>query len=222
MKDAYAAALARQTTGAVLNRTFQKSFQAAAWVRTNTGIGQGQVSIGNVAVELATRIFGELGATRVLVLGTGEVGRKTAQSFASRGAGGLTVASRTFDKARALAGEIGGGAVELAAARGTLERHDILVGSATVREPLVDLETLHRAVAARRGEPLFLIDLGLPRNFPPEAATLPGVYLYNLDDLSAIANENLRHRLAEVEKARGILSQRAAQLWERLWRGETA
>ncbi|MDR2845435.1 MAG: glutamyl-tRNA reductase, partial [Puniceicoccales bacterium] len=213
VKDAYAAALARRTTGAVLNRVFQKSFQAAAWVRTYTAVGQGQVSVGNVAVELATRIFGELAASRVLVLGTGEAGRKTAQAFVSRGARAITVASRTFDNARALAAEVGGGAVELAAALGALAQHDIIIGSSAVSVSLASADAVRAAAQLRAGEPLFLIDLGMPRNFAPESAAVSGVYLYNLDDLSAIANENLRARLAEVARARAALDARAARTW---------
>jgi glutamyl-tRNA reductase len=216
IKDAYADALARQATGNVLNRTFQKSFQAAAWAHTHTGIGHGQVSVGNIAVELAMRIFGDLADSRVLVLGTGEVGRKTAQAFASRGARNLTVASRTFENARALAKEIGGGAVEMSAALATLGRHDIIIGSSAVTVPLVNESELRTAAEERQGDPLFLIDLGLPRNFPPANTGLRGVYLYNLDDLSAIANENLRSRLAEVEKAKTAMSSRAARLWEKI------
>jgi glutamyl-tRNA reductase len=216
VKDAYADALARHTTGAVLNRIFQKSFQAAAWVRTYTGIGGGQVSVGNVAVELAARIFGNPADCRVLVLGTGEAGRKTAQAFVSRGARALTVASRTFDNARALAAETGGAAVELSTALDSLARHDIIIGCSSVTSPLVTQARAHAAAQARTDGPLFLIDLGMPRNFSPETAATPGVYLYNLDDLSAIANENLRARLAEVGKARAALAVRATRLWDKL------
>ncbi len=99
VKDAYADALARGLTGPVLNRVFQRAFQAAAWARTHTGISHGHVSIGNVAVDLAERAFGALDAARVLVLGTGDVGRRVVQALVSRGAGQVAVASRTFEHA---------------------------------------------------------------------------------------------------------------------------
>jgi glutamyl-tRNA reductase len=216
VKDAYADALVRRDTGAFLNRAFQKSFQAAAWARTHTAIAQGHVSVGNIAVELAARIFGNLSRSRVLVLGTGEVGRKTARAFVSRGALALTVASRGVDNARALAADVGGGFVEMADALRSLDRHDIIIGSAAVPAALVSADVVRAAARARSGEPLFLIDLGLPRNFPPDSGTIRGVYLYNLDDLSGIANENLRARRAGLEKAKTTLAAKAARLWARL------
>ncbi|MDR1816595.1 MAG: glutamyl-tRNA reductase [Puniceicoccales bacterium] len=217
-KDAYAEAFARGDTGPVLNRAFQKSFHAAAWVRTHTPIGQGQVSIGSVAVELATRVVGDLAPRRVLVLGTGEVGRKTARAFVSRGARSLTIASRTIENARALAGLAGAGATAapLAEALRSLGEHDVVIGSSSAPSPLLPPDAVREAAARRAGAPLFLFDLGMPRNFPPDAGALPGVYLYNLDDLSRIANENLRLRLAGVEQARAALAERAGKLWERL------
>ena len=213
VKSAYADALERGATGPVLNRVFQKAFQAAAWARTHTGIGRGEVSIGNVAVELARRIFGELDDSRVLVLGTGEVGEKTVRSFVSRGATDITVASRTFENAHRLAAGFGGAAIELPAALSWVGKYDIVVGSSSVAEPLLRAPGVRAALAARHGEPLFLIDLGLPRNFDPALRELDGVFLYNLDDLSAIANENLRARLAEVGKARAGLADRSRRVW---------
>lgn len=213
VKSAYAGALARGATGPVLNRVFQKTFQAAAWARTHTGIGRGEVSVGNVAVELARRIFGELAASRVLVLGTGEVGEKCARSFVSRGAGDVTVAGRTFENAHRLAASFGGAAIELPAALAGVAKYDIVVGSSTVPEPLLTAAAMRGVPAARRGDPIFLIDLGVPRNFEPALRDLDGVFLYNLDDLSAIANENLRARMAEVDKARAGLAERARRVW---------
>jgi glutamyl-tRNA reductase len=221
VREAYAEALARNDTGATLNRVFQKSFQAAAWARAHTSIGHGQVSIGNIAVELATRVFGDLGGCRALVLGTGEVGRKTAQAFVSRGARSLTVASRTFENAVALAGSVGSAdvkpnAIPLDEALRTLGAYDIVIGSAATTGALTSAAAVADAARARAGEPLFLIDLGLPRNFPPDSATIPCVYLYNLDDLSGIANENLSRRRAGVEAAKTILAEKASRVWQRI------
>jgi len=215
-KEAYADALARGMTGPVLNRVFQKAFQAAAWARTHTGIGQGQVSIGNVAVELALRAFGPLDAARVLVLGTGEVGRRVAQALVSRGAAELTVASRTFAHAAALAEELGGAALDLATGLAQIHAHDIVVGSSAVERPLVGLASAKAALERRAGRPWLLVDLGVPRNIDPAARALEGAYLADLDDLAAVANSNQRAREAEAARARAALAERAARAFAAL------
>lgn len=211
VKEAYADALARGMTGPVLNRVFQRAFQAAAWARTHTGIGQGQVSLGNVAVELAERAFGALDEARVLVVGTGDVGRRVAQALVSRGAGQLSVASRTFANAAALAAELGGAALELGTALGQAHAHDIVVGCSAVERPLLAADSLREHMERRRGRPLLLLDLGVPRNVDPAARDLAGVYLADLDDLAAVANANQLARLTEAERARVALAERAGR-----------
>ncbi len=214
VKDAYADALARGMTGPVLNRVFQKAFQASAWARTHTGIGQGQVSLGNVTVELAERAFGPLAAARVLVLGTGDVGRRVAQALVSRGAAELTVASRTFANAVSLAAELGGAATELAAALAQVHAHDIVVGSSAVERPLLTREAAAAALQRRAGRPWLLVDLGVPRNIDPAARRLEGAYLADLDDLAAVANANQRARESEAARARAALAERAARAFD--------
>ena len=215
VKQAYDAALIAGTTGVALNRIFQKSFQAAKWARANTGIAQGQISVGNVAVELAGRIFGELGHCAVLVVGTGEAGRKTAQSFVSRGAGNVLVASRNFERARSLAAEIGAGAVELESVAARAVHADIVVGCASVAYPLLSEKTLRDILRSREGRPLFLIDLGMPRNFP-EGVESDDLWIYGLEDLAEIANENLSAREREAVACRKELFLRAVRLFEKL------
>jgi glutamyl-tRNA reductase len=211
VKDAYADALGRGMTGPVLNRVFQKAFQASAWARTHTGIGHGQVSLGNVTVELAERAFGPLASARVLVLGTGEVGRRVAQALVSRGAAELTVASRTFANAASLAAELGGAATELAAALAQVHAHDIVVGSSAVERPLLTRDAAAAALQRRAGRPWLLVDLGVPRNIDPASRDLEGAYLADLDDLAAVANANQRAREAEAARARSALAERAAR-----------
>jgi len=213
VKDAYADALARGMTGPLLNRVFQRAFQAAAWARTHTGISHGHVSIGNVAVDLAERAFGDLADARVLVLGTGDVGRRVVQALVSRGARQVAVASRTFENARELAAEFAGSSLALADALGQAHAHDVIVGCATVERALLDVGALRDHVGRRHGRPWLLVDLGVPRNFDPSARALDGLYLSDLDDLAGVANANLRARLAEVETARGALAEKAARAW---------
>jgi glutamyl-tRNA reductase len=213
VKAAYDAALARQWTGPVLNRVFQKTFQAAKHIRTHTGIGAGQVSIATVAVDLAGRIFGELDTSRVLVVGAGDIGLKTAQAFQSRGAASITVASRTLSNAEATAAQTGGWAASLAELPELLTAADIVASSTSAPGFVLTADLVAAAMKRRAARPLFLIDLALPRDIDPAAAKLANVFLYNLDDLAAIAEENLAQREAEAAKGRAIVAERTAALW---------
>ncbi|MBL9216530.1 MAG: glutamyl-tRNA reductase [Opitutaceae bacterium] len=213
VKAAYDAALARQWTGPVLNRVFQKTFQAAKHVRTHTGIGSGQISVATVAVDLAGRIFGELASSRVLVVGAGEIGLKTAQAFQSRGVTSITVASRTLSNAEAAAARTGGWAASLAELPEAVVAADIVASSTSSPGHVLTAPLVAAAMKRRAARPLFLIDLALPRDIDPGTAALPNVFLYNLDDLAKIAEENLALREAEVAKCRAILAERTAALW---------
>ena len=213
VKEAYDGALALHWTGPVLNRVFQKTFQAAKHIRTHTGIGSGQVSIASVAVDLAGRIFGELTATRVLVVGAGEIGLKTVQAFQSRGAKSITVASRTLARAEEAAAQAGGWATSLADLAETVTAADVVVSSTASPDYILTRELVTVAIQRRPARPLFLIDLALPRDIDPATAAMANVFLYNLDDLAEIAEENLAQREAEVARCRAILAQRTAALW---------
>jgi glutamyl-tRNA reductase len=216
IKSSYAGAAATASTGPILNRLFQKSFQAAKWARTHTGISRGQVSIGNVAAELAQRVCGELQEISVLLVGTGEVAEKTVQALVSRGASRVTVAGRNLIKARQLADSFQGPCMSVADVPRVLTFHDIVICSTASPEPLLRKDQVAPALRQRPTRPLFAIDLALPRDIEPAVGKLSNVYLYNLDDLAAIANENLKARQAEVEKARHALVERATHLWAHL------
>lgn len=213
VKQAYDHALAQKWTGPVLNRVFQKTFQAAKHIRTHTAIGAGQISIATVAVDLAGKIFGELDPVKILVVGAGEIGLKTAQAFHSRGAKSITVASRTLSKAEDIATAAGGWAASMADLPVVLAASDVVASSTSSPHTVITREITAAAMKHRAGRPLFLIDLALPRDIEPDCATVPNVYLYNLDDLAQIAESNLAQRQAEVAKCRAILAERTAQLW---------
>lgn len=218
LKQAYQHARETECTGNVLNRLFEKSFQAAKVVRSQTAITRGQVSIGNVAVDLACRIFGKLDRSRVLLLGSGEVGEKTAQALLSRGVHDIAVSSRTFENAHKLAHALGGAAIDFADFTQQLEHFDILICSTAAPGPLLSREVLARTMKQRPERPCFIIDLALPRDVDPNVEKVENVYLYNLDDLSSIANENLEARKGEIDTARTILKKHAWQLWLQLRR----
>lgn len=218
MKKAFQTAQARRSTGPILNRVFQKTFQAAKQVRTETGITTGLVSIASVAVEVAARIFGQLGASRVLLLGAGDIGLKSGRAFCSRGVGALTVASRHLERAQEAATELAATPVPFDEALGRLGEFDVIVCSTSSPGTVISAELAAAAAMQRQGRPLFLIDLAMPRDVEARAAELPGVFVYNLDDLAAIAAENRAAREAEVIRCQAMLGQKTDALWAQLGR----
>ena len=215
-KDAYAAAQKRQTTGPVLNRVFQKTFQAAKHVRTHTALTVGQVSVANVAVELALTIFGHLAETHILLLGAGDIGEKTAKAFQGRGAATLTVSNRHFERAMALATQLGASALPFEQREARLAEFDIVVGSTAAPEAVISAAAVATAIRKRPARPLFFIDLALPRDIEASVAEIQNVFLYNLDDLAKIADGNHAARAAEVDRARALLTERADALWRQV------
>jgi glutamyl-tRNA reductase len=216
VKDAYAAAQSSGTTGPVLNRVFQKGFQAAKHVRTQTAITEGQVSVANVAVDLALTIFGSLASTRILLLGAGEIGEKTAKAFQSRGAAALTVASRRFERAMELATALGASAMPFEQRDARLAEFDVVVCATSAPEVVVPLAAAKSAMHRRPARPLFFIDQALPRDVDPSVAEIDNVFLYNLDDLAKIAEENRVARAAEMVKCRAIVTEKAEALWRQV------
>ncbi len=216
VKDAYATGQARGSTGPILNRLFQKAFQAAKHVRTHTGIGAGQVSVASVSVELALNIFGTLDNRRILLLGTGEIGEKTARAFRSRGAADLTVASRRTERAEALAADLGATSLAFEDRESVLQEFDVVVSSVSAPESVWSAAAAASAMRKRPIRPLFFIDLGVPRNVDAAVTGLENVFLYNLDDLARVAEENRVARESEVKNCRAILAERAEALWQHL------
>jgi glutamyl-tRNA reductase len=216
VKDAYAVAQSRGTTGPVLNRIFQKTFQAAKHVRTNTAIGEGQISVASVAVDLALKIFGDLRRCRVLVVGAGEIGEKTARAFKSRDAGEMAVTSRNFQHAGELATTLAAQTVPFDRMAEALPHFDIAVCSTAAPTAIVTQAMAAATMRRRAVRPLFFIDLAIPRNVEPGVADLPNVFLYNLDDLARISEENLALRQAETERVRSLLTERTDALWRQV------
>ncbi len=216
VKQAYAVAQASGTTGAVLNRVFQKAFQAAKHVRTHTGISSGTVSVANVAVDLAANIFGSLASSRVLVLGTGEIGEGTARAFKSRGAADLAVAGRRPEKAAEVASGLGAGTVQFDERESHLADFDIVVCSTAAPNAVLSTAAIAAAMKRRPARPLLVIDLAVPRDVEAAASDLENVFLYNLDDLAKIADANRTARQEEIARCKSLLAHRADGLWNHL------
>lgn len=214
VKDAYAAAQAKGHTGAVLNRVFQKAFQAAKHVRTHTAIAAGQVSIYSVAVELAHSVFGDLASTRILLLGAGDIGEKTARAFQSRGATSMTVASRRLERAMELATTLNSSALPFEQREARLAEFDIVVCATSAPGTVVARDAVRTALHKRPARPILFLDLAMPRDVEAGVAELQNVFLYNLDDLAIIAEENRVARESELAKCRAILGEKVDALWK--------
>jgi len=212
LKRAYDLALQGGHTGARLNKVFQRAFNVAKHIRTRTNIQRGSVSIGSVAVELAERIFTKLTERDVMVIGAGDTGEKTARALLSRGARSILVSNRSYEKAVALAAELGGRAVDFANWAGEFARVDIIVSSTAAPHYVLDRAKLEPLMKLRRNRPLLLIDIAVPRDIEPEVNLMSDVYLYNIDDLQAIADQSLLQRKAEIARCEEIIREKAAAL----------
>jgi glutamyl-tRNA reductase len=223
LKKAYDLALQHQHTGSRLNKMFQRAFNVAKQIRTETNIQRGSVSVGSVAVELAEKIFSNLSDRTVMVIGAGDTSEKTARSLLSRGAKQLLVSNRSYDRAVALATELGGRAVPFEDWSKDFAHIDIIISSTSAPGYVIDRPKLTPLLKLRRGEPLLLIDIAVPRDIDPEVNLLQDVFVYNIDDLQAIASDYLKQRQQEIahcetiirEKVRGLLTTRSIMANER-------
>jgi len=198
VKKAYQAALENGATSRHLNKLFQRAFNVAKEVRTNTNITKGPVSTGSAAVELAEKIFGRLEHCKIMILGAGETAEMTAKALLSRGAKAIFVSNRTYERAHALAEGMGGKAIHFDEWEKEFHDLDILIGSTGAPHAVVAHERLASMMVHRTDRPLFCIDLAVPRDFEPVINELEGVYLYDIDALQAIAEESIAVRRQEL------------------------
>jgi len=205
VKQSYNAALEAGTTGAVLNRLFQRAFGVGKKVRTQTSIQEGSTSIGNVAVDLAEKIFGHLKDSEVMILGAGEMSRLTAQSLVSRGARSIFVTNRSFERAEELAKEMGGSAVRFDDWQRVLERVDVVISSTGAPHTIIQRADVEKARRARKYRPLFFIDIAVPRDIDPAVAEIDEVYLYDIDTLEQLAEEARIRRRLQIEECERII-----------------
>ncbi|MGD0087778.1 MAG: glutamyl-tRNA reductase [Verrucomicrobiota bacterium] len=212
LKQAYALAQARGHTGARLNKAFQRAFHVAKHVRTLTGIQRGSVSVASAAVELAGKIFSSLPEREVLVIGAGETSEKTASALLSRGARSILVANRSHERAVALATELGGRAVPFDDWAAEFENIDIVISSTSAPHHILDRAKLEPLMKARKQRPLLLIDIAVPRDIDPAVNFLENVYLYNIDDLQAIADDHLKQRQDEIARCEAIIAEKVKAL----------
>ncbi len=207
VKQAYKQALESGATKGVLNKLFQKSFTVGKRIRTHTRIQMGATSVGNVAVDLAEKIFGELKASHVMIIGAGETSRLVAQSMISRGASDLTVTNRSIERAQSLAEELNGNAVPFDAWEDTLTKVDIIVSSTGASEPVLRAAQIEAVRRKRKFRPLFLIDIAVPRDIESEAGDIEEVYLYDIDKLQQLATEAKASRAQQVRVCEQMIAE---------------
>ena len=216
VKEAYTMAAMEEATGKILNQLFQQTINVAKIVHTRTSIGKRKVSISSVAVEFAEKIFQDFTGKMVLVVGAGEMCELLLKHLYEEGARTFIVANRTFERAQELAIEYHGQAIKYELLGEHLEKADIVISSTSAPHYVIHADQVKEAIKHRRGNPMFLIDIAVPRNIEPEIANIDNVYLYNIDDLQSVVSQNMDERNKEVEKCRVLIDEEVERFMARL------
>ena len=217
LRSAYNQALDHGATGPILNRMFQGALEVGKRVRSETEVGARPMSVALAGVKLAERVFGNLKGHSALILGAGAVAEQVVEHMRARGIGNLRVVNRSFDRAAELAQRVGGEAVAWDSLETELGLPDILVTSVTASGPILTRSILERALAARSGRSMFVVDLAVPRNVAEDAAGLYNLYLYNIDDLGEIVAQNKKARESEIPRVEAIIAEHIDKF--EAWRG---
>lgn len=207
VRDAYQIALDRGETGPVLNRMFQAALEVGKRVRNETELGTRPVSVAFAGVKLAERIFGKLNQHRALIVGAGDTSEQVVRHLCDRGIRKLRVLNRTAEHAVDLAARFGGEAIPWENLNAALDWPDLIVTSVSASDPVLTRSIIERAMTARGNRALLLIDLGVPRNVGSDVGDLYNVYLYNIDDLTEIVEQNKKARVAEIPRAETIIDE---------------
>lgn len=216
MKSAYAVAQEAGTIGPELDRLFRQTFSVAKQVRTDTAIGENPVSVAYAAVNLGQRIFSDLSKSRALLIGAGETIDLVARHLVDAGVSDITVANRTLERAEALAEQFGAKAILLSAIADELYKADIVIASTASPLPILGKGTVERALKKRKHEPMFMVDIAVPRDIETEVGDLNDVYLYTVDDLKDIIEENVRQREHAAQDAEEIIEAGSAAFMRQL------
>ncbi len=211
MKDLFQIAKRAGTVGWTLDTAFKKAIQVGKRVRKETRINERSISVGSAAVDLAEEILGDLAKRSVMVIGAGETGELISKALLAKNIGSLYVTNRTFSSAQCLAECLGGTAVPFEEMRDHLRVADVVISATAAPHYILLKEDIERAMASRQGK-LLLIDIANPRDIDEAAASIPGVELHNIDSLKNISSENMRQRMAEVEKVDSIIEEEFALL----------
>ncbi len=207
LKQAYRQAVEQDTTSTIINRLMHKAFSVAKRVRSETSIAQSAVSISFAAVELAKDIFGDLSQQQAMLIGAGEMAELAAAHLLNAGLSQLLVANRTLSRAKELAERFQGQAVDSCHLLTHLHNADIVISSTGASEPILHAREMRPILKKRKNRPMFFIDIAVPRDIDPDVNQLDNVYLYDIDDLKGVVEENIAHRQEEACRAQEIVTQ---------------
>jgi glutamyl-tRNA reductase len=211
LKEAYRLALESGSTGPHLNKLFQAAFSTAKRVRSETQIGANAVSLASATVNLARRMYSDLGAHTALMIGAGEMIELAARHFSTAGVKRMVVANRTLSRAQALAAENNAHGVDLSQLDHELAQADIVVSCTASPLPLISKASAAAALRTRRRRPIFMVDLAVPRDIDPAVADLEDVYLFSIDDLQQLIDENRQQREVAAGGARLLIGEEVAR-----------
>jgi glutamyl-tRNA reductase len=211
LKNAYRIAQETGSTGPHLNKLFQAAFSTAKRVRSETQIGANAVSLASATVSLARRMYSDFSAHTALMIGAGEMIALTARHFATAGVKRVVIANRTLVNAQPLAAELSGYAVDLSHLDKELAEADIVVSCTASPAPLITKAAAAAAVRTRRHRPIFMVDLAVPRDIDPAVADLEDVYLFSIDDLQQLVDENRQQREVAAGDAKIVISEEVAR-----------
>lgn len=205
LKSAYAVAREAGTIGPLLGRLFQATFSTAKQVRTDTAIGENPVSVAFAAVSLAKQIFSDLHRSQALLIGAGETISLVARHLHDQGVKRIVVANRTLERASQLAEQFGAHAVLLSEIPNELVNSDIVISSTASQLPILGKGAVERALKLRKHKPIFMVDIAVPRDIEPEVGELDDIYLYSVDDLHEVIEENLKTRQGAAQVAEDLV-----------------
>ncbi|UCG50080.1 MAG: glutamyl-tRNA reductase [Phycisphaerales bacterium] len=214
VKESYRLACAAKSTGKILNRLFHCAFATSKRVYTTTSISTGRVSVAGVAIELAMQLFANISLAKIVVIGAGEMGELLVQHLLKVGGKDITVINRSYDRALSMASRYGIGARTWEELWGQLARANIVIGSAAVQDYLFKKDSFQKMMDRRRAGSLLVIDIAVPRNFDPSVNEIDCVYLYSVDDLSDVVEQNRKARCEDVAKSMGIIHESVADFMD--------
>jgi glutamyl-tRNA reductase len=213
VKEAFQTAQDMELLGPVMNRLMQATLHVGKRVRAETAIGEGAVSVSYAAVELASKIFEDLSRKSALMIGAGETGELTVRHLVGRGIGDLQIANRTRARAEALVAQLGGRVVDYEQLADALRSADIVITSVSSPSYIVSPPDVQKVMKQRSHNPLFIIDIGVPRNVDPASRKIDNVFLYDIDSLSAIVDRNVERRAAEIPKVTAIIREEMVEFF---------